>query len=127
VNVSLEGIPLEKRADAAIRLIEAGADPFDMLAAVVFGTHTTTLDKSNHYGGYCPHGHPWNEANTYIRKNGWRVCRACNNENRSRYADNSKKVPCHYCGTPCQRSKKPGGVPRCWTCYTGQVREEDAA
>ena len=26
---------------------------------------------------YCPQGHRYDEANTYIRKKGWRRCRAC--------------------------------------------------
>jgi hypothetical protein len=26
----------------------------------------------------CPQGHPYNEANTMYKSNGWRVCRECN-------------------------------------------------
>jgi hypothetical protein len=26
---------------------------------------------------HCPAGHPYDEQNTYVRKEGWRDCRAC--------------------------------------------------
>lgn len=28
---------------------------------------------------HCPHGHPYDAANTRIRREGWRTCRACQN------------------------------------------------
>lgn len=31
----------------------------------------------NHRKTHCVHGHPFDEANTYRAKNGWRVCRTC--------------------------------------------------
>ena len=34
---------------------------------------------------HCPQGHPYDEANTHIRANGWRDCRACNRERARRY------------------------------------------
>jgi hypothetical protein len=35
----------------------------------------------------CPHGHPYDEANTYINRRGGRVCRACRNAySRARFA-----------------------------------------
>lgn len=33
----------------------------------------------------CVNGHPFNEANTYIKPNGCRTCRACHRERRMRY------------------------------------------
>lgn len=27
---------------------------------------------------HCLHGHPFDQANTYVRPNGWRFCRVCN-------------------------------------------------
>ncbi len=39
----------------------------------------------------CPHGHPYDEANTYVRKDrpGYRECRACRREAQRRYAERS--------------------------------------
>lgn len=34
----------------------------------------------------CPHGHPYDEANTYIDPKGARRCRACSTENWARHA-----------------------------------------
>lgn len=33
----------------------------------------------------CPHGHPYDEANTHFRANGRRVCRTCNRLSTARY------------------------------------------
>jgi hypothetical protein len=33
---------------------------------------------------HCPHGHPYDEANTYRPKNGQRACRACSRERQRR-------------------------------------------
>lgn len=36
---------------------------------------------------HCPHGHPYSEANLYVKPNGDRVCRTCkNNQQRARRA-----------------------------------------
>lgn len=35
---------------------------------------------------HCPHGHPYNEANTYVwAKTGWRQCLTCKRANARRY------------------------------------------
>lgn len=36
------------------------------------GTATYSLER-----GFCKHGHPWNEANTYLNANGSPTCRVC--------------------------------------------------
>jgi len=35
---------------------------------------------------HCANGHPYTEENTRIRRNGWRVCRACERAYQSRRA-----------------------------------------
>lgn len=39
-----------------------------------------TLATINIVKTHCPHGHPYNEENTYYRPNGGRKCRVCNRE-----------------------------------------------
>jgi hypothetical protein len=41
---------------------------------------------------HCPKGHPYDEANTYLRKrgNGIRGCRACRNEARRAYDERTR-------------------------------------
>lgn len=34
---------------------------------------------------HCPKGHPFNEENTYMRKEGWKQCRTCMRESTRRY------------------------------------------
>lgn len=46
-------------------------------------------DRTDH----CPSGHLFDEANTYLDKNGYRKCRACNRE-RSRGAYHARKSVC---------------------------------
>lgn len=48
------------------------------------GTHSDNMQdmarKGRHHKGrntHCPHGHPYDEANTYIAKTGQRMCNAC--------------------------------------------------
>ena len=38
-----------------------------------------------HHAGHCKHGHPFTKANTYIKKNGTRQCRACSAELHRKY------------------------------------------
>ena len=38
-----------------------------------------------HHAGHCKHGHPFTKANTYIKKNGTRFCRACNRNRQAKY------------------------------------------
>lgn len=33
---------------------------------------------------HCPQGHPYDEANTYVTKKGWRHCRTCTSNNQKR-------------------------------------------
>ena len=35
------------------------------------------LNKHHTAKTHCPHGHPYDDANTYITPEGWRACRAC--------------------------------------------------
>jgi len=44
--------------------IKRGILPFVMKLKALARTH-------------CPHGHPYNKKNTYIRPEGWKECRAC--------------------------------------------------
>ena len=41
-------------------------------------TSTARLAAKTH----CPQGHEYNEENTYVRKEGWRFCKVCGNEQR---------------------------------------------
>lgn len=36
---------------------------------------------------HCPRGHAYDDANTYVRAEGWRQCRACNREAVKRYQE----------------------------------------
>jgi hypothetical protein len=40
----------------------------------------------------CIHGHPFNKNNTYIRKNGERMCKTCRRENMRRYKVEERRV-----------------------------------
>lgn len=42
------------------------------------------------FGNTCKKGHEFTKDNTYIRKEGWRVCRKCSKEAKKRYAKNYK-------------------------------------
>jgi len=35
---------------------------------------------------HCPHGHPFDDANTYVSSNGWRYCRTCRRQAQRRAA-----------------------------------------
>lgn len=49
----------------------------------------------NSQATHCPEGHPYDEANTRIRPEGWRACRACYRESsRARREDRE----CPHCG-----------------------------
>jgi hypothetical protein len=62
--------------------------------ACINPTHLEPVTRAeNHRRGYwvqrthCVNGHPFDEANTYIRAdNGWRVCRSCDRERQRQYA-----------------------------------------
>lgn len=43
-----------------------------------------SLPAKNKRKTHCPKGHPYDEANTYRTKQGWRYCRACNRERAAR-------------------------------------------
>jgi hypothetical protein len=43
--------------------------------------------RKEDFGNYCKRGHEYTEKNTYIRKEGWRVCKQCRLEvNGIKYA-----------------------------------------
>jgi len=44
------------------------------------------MDKGN----YCKYGHEFTPENTYIRKQGWRVCRICNANRCKKYSTKLK-------------------------------------
>lgn len=48
------------------------------------GRHPNSLQTE------CKHGHPFDEANTYVTKRGARMCRACNRIAQQRYADRKR-------------------------------------
>lgn len=84
--MTLSDLTLQERADAARELVLLGEDPYDMLSIALWGECYGVLSDTQF--DYCRHGHPLNDRNLYIRKNGWRVCRACANtwkrENKER-------------------------------------------
>ena len=56
---------------------------------------------------HCNHGHPFDEANTYVDKRGRRNCRTCGRAHRAKYRKSgrqrfapsrSARRPCHLCG-----------------------------
>lgn len=44
----------------------------------------------------CPKGHPYNEANTYIRSNGWRGCRLCRLASYHRWLERKEQEDAAY-------------------------------
>lgn len=44
---------------------------------------TNALAQRNSAKTHCPSGHPYDTANTWVKANGWRACRACR-RNRER-------------------------------------------
>ncbi len=51
----------------------------------------TTLAAQNVAKTHCPHGHPYDEANTYFWKDGSRHCRACSREKRRAWRARQKR------------------------------------
>lgn len=52
----------------------------DHLEAVAFAENIhrgNGLAAENAAKTHCPQGHPYDEANTYVTPEGWRVCREC--------------------------------------------------
>ena len=47
---------------------------------------------------HCPHGHPYDEANTYHHPTGGRVCRKCRNNNARRHAHKRKERDAAHSG-----------------------------
>lgn len=41
--------------------------------------------RRHDYGNYCRMGHEFTQENTYIRKEGWRVCKKCRLETQRRF------------------------------------------
>jgi HNH endonuclease len=63
----------------------------DHLEAV---THRENMDRSpnhpvvkNRLKTHCPHGHPYDQANTRVTPNGGRACRACNRAAQQRFRE----------------------------------------
>lgn len=44
-----------------------------------------TFAARNSAATHCVNGHLYDEANTYVNRNGWRCCRACHREQRRAY------------------------------------------
>ena len=40
----------------------------------------------------CKHGHPWDGANTYVRPNGSRLCRACRRASVKKCRPSQKEI-----------------------------------
>lgn len=83
---------------------------------------------------HCPQGHPYTEANTYVRASGARVCKKCNAErNNRRYhervgivhlADIGSRAICGFVGQEMAPPHAWGDVPegkRCKRCLKGLV------
>lgn len=47
--------------------------------------------RVNRQETHCPHGHEYNEKNTYIDRMGKRFCRACRNKSTKAWADRNKE------------------------------------
>src|ERR1044072_3676200 len=75
----------------------------DHLEAVVFAENIyrgNTLAAENAAKTHCPDGHPYDEGNTFITPEGWRVCRKCRRrrEREHRVAKVARELEQH--GTP---------------------------
>jgi hypothetical protein len=69
----------------------------DHLAAV---THRENMDRSpnnlavkNRLKTHCPHGHPYDQANTLVTPYGGRACRACNRAAQQRFRERFRTPP----------------------------------
>lgn len=48
------------------------------------GAHAAGRVKRGQHKTHCPQGHPYDEANTYVRPDGAYSCRACHRETEER-------------------------------------------
>lgn len=48
------------------------------------GTGEVPTCVANRLKVTCPHGHPYDSANTYINPKGWRLCRTCRRQDAER-------------------------------------------
>ena len=127
MRVALEDVPVEVRAQAAWWEIQAGADPYEALHAALWPNGIAVVPSGEPVEGFCIHGHPWNEENTYINPRGWRRCRACaRREKRVTNKKVRKKAECAYCGATCTHPQDKGtggtGIPRCRKCFWAHYR-----
>ena len=83
--------------------------------------------KVRNDGGYCIHGHLMSLTNTYLRPDGYRECRQCIADRKSRYRATAGAVkPCRVCGGP--RRREASGLVRCRACATKrEARRRKAA
>lgn len=75
---------------------------------------------------HCPQGHPYDDANTYHRRDGGRDCKACNNESgkrRSKRRQAGIGVPCLTPG--CDGAQRTRGL--CPRCYARKLRADKRA
>jgi hypothetical protein len=80
----LKDVPLWDRIEAVRALAKMGEDPTElMLAALDPGEASTLLQDPrtvrHSSAPSCIRGHEWTFSNTYIRKDGRRLCRECQN------------------------------------------------
>lgn len=125
----LSEIPVTVRAQAAWHLIFHGAEPWSTFAAAVWPKEVGVPDRQMYVVGLCGRGHPWTEENTYIRPNGHKKCRACENlRKRGKLPPihrqkrmGRRDAWCYLCNEPCYVNRR-GGPNRCRTCMEAQKR-----
>lgn len=98
------------------------------LVNLVYGTRSENAADAlrngrNYFANrtHCPHGHPYDEVNTYWTRKGNRGCRACFNEKSKRRHQQQRLGIGKPCTTPgCNRAQIAKGL--CGTCYVSAAR-----
>ena len=115
---SLADLPYRVRYKAAMRLLEQGAIRGEDALRLIVWPSSESLEGELSELEYCIHEHPRTPENTYVRKNGQRVCRVCAREQRPAYRKpetKRRRKPCATCGEPCY--PQPGKTLRCRACF----------
>ena len=60
------------------------------------GVGTVSAEVVNAMKDRCPHGHPYDSANTYVNPRGWRLCRTCRRHDAERRRGGMALRVMHY-------------------------------